>query len=112
MTDSSDIDIRLAGLLRDHTDAPTDQAFVDRIIALAGHDLRVRRMRRRAIAQVAREAVALAAVLGAFVLLARIGSNAADFGDMIPLASPAMMGLIMLLVWGLVSGRAQGTPCR
>ncbi len=112
MTDPNDVDARLAFLLADRADAPADHAFADRVVALAAHDLRVRKVRRQAMAQVTREAVALAAVLAAFVLLARIGPGAADLGDMVPLASPAMLGLVMLAVWGLVAARGQAAFSR
>lgn len=104
MTDQTDIDARLAALLADRTAAPADQLFADRVLALAAHDLRVRLARRRAFAQVAREGLALAALLAAFVMLARTGP-AAGFGDAVPATSPALLGVGILLLWGLVASR-------
>lgn len=103
MTD--DLDRRIAALF-DAPVPPPDQDFETRVVALAHYDLLVRRARRRAGAQVAREALTLAAVLVSFVLLARHAPSAIGFGDHIPLGSPAMLGFAMLLAWGLVAARS------
>ena len=95
------MDARLAALLTDRPAVP-DRAFADRVVALAAHDLAVRRWQRTAIARVGRETLALVAVLVAFVLLARATPAS---GGMVPLASPAMLGLAMLLLWGVVAVR-------
>ena len=105
MTDQ-DLDRRLAALLAEPVPAP-DAAFAERVVALAAHDLAVRRFRRRALGQVAREALALAAVLASFVLLARAapGMPAIGPGDAVPLGSPAMIGMGLLALWGLAAAR-------
>ena len=104
MTDD-EIDARLAALMAEPAAAP-DPAFADHVVALARFDLVRRRARRRAFARVGREALALVAVLATFVLLARLPSGpAAGLGDALPLASPAMLGVILLGLWALVVNR-------
>jgi hypothetical protein len=100
MTD--DLDRRIAGLFNTPL-PPPDRAFGSRIVSLVEYDLAVRNARRRASAQVGREALALAAVLVTFVLLARHAPTAISFGDYVPLGSPIIFGLAMLLAWGLVA---------
>lgn len=102
MTDA-ELDARLAELLRDERSAPPDKGFADRVIALAAYDLARRHWRHRTTIRIAREAVAFAAILAAFIFLARIGPQSAGPGDIIPLASPAMAGLVMLLLWGMTT---------
>lgn len=101
MTD--DLDRRLAALFDAPLPSP-DEDFTARIIALAEHDLSFRRLRRRAMAQVMREGLALAAVLASFVLLAR-STDGAGLSDAVPFGSPAMLGLALLLSWALVASR-------
>ena len=104
MTDA-DLDRRLAALLREAA-PPRDDRFAERVVALAAYDLALRRSRRRALARVAREAAALGAALGAFWLLAREqGDVIAGFGDAIAIASPAMLGVTLLALWGVASAR-------
>lgn len=100
----ADLDRRLAALLAAPDPAP-DAAFAGRIVALAGHDRAVRRARRRAIAAVGGEALALVAALAGFALLARIVPAGQAPGGVIALGSPAMMGVVLLLMWGLVAVR-------
>ena len=107
MTEHDDIDRRLAALFAE-AEPPADPLFADRLVALAAFQLAVRRHRQRAVWQVGREALALAAVLGSFVLLALrdpAGAMPADFGDALPLGSPAMLGVIVLALWGLTGLR-------
>ena len=111
MTDSTDVDARLAALLADRVEPAPDPAFADRVIALAAYDLRVRKSRRGAFAQVARETLGLAAVLAAFAFLAGMGP-AIGFGDVIPAGSPAMLGLAMLLLWVVVTSRGPAPALR
>lgn len=101
---AQDVDARLAALFAEAPPAP-DPAFCDRVVLLAACEQAERRARRRTLRRVAREGVALAAVLAAFALLARAGPRAADLGDAVPLASPAMLGLAMLALWALVALR-------
>lgn len=109
MTDLN-LDARLTALLA-QPDPAADEHFVDRVVALARHDFAVRRARKRAIERVGIELLALAAVIAAFALLANAAPEAAGFGDVIGLASPAMLGLTMLILWGLVGGRPAASGC-
>lgn len=104
MTD--DLDRRLAALFGGDAPSP-DQAFADRIVALAAHDQAVRVARRRAFARIAKEAAALTAVFASFAVLARHapGAAGAGFDGSIPLGSQAMMGLIALLLGSLAAAR-------
>ncbi len=61
MSEQPDIDARIAALLADPQPARPDSAFADRIVALAAYDLSTRNSRRRALIQVGREALGLAA---------------------------------------------------
>ena len=99
-----EVDARLKALFAERPAAP-DPAFSDRVIALAAYEQAERRMRRRAADGVARETLALIAVLTTFALLARAGSVAANFGDTIPLTSPAMLGLVTIGLWAMVGFR-------
>jgi hypothetical protein len=103
MTDQK-FDALLSALLAEPEPEP-DSVFAEHVIALARHDLAVRRARRRALEIVGMETLALAAVIAAFIVLARAVPEAAGFGDVIDLASPAMLGLIMLALYGLVGMR-------
>jgi hypothetical protein len=94
-------DARLAALLADAKMPEPDPDFADRIIALAAHELRLRRARGRAVGQVGRETIGLLSVIALFVLLARIGPPA-GMGDALPASSPAAFGVILLLLLGLV----------
>ena len=104
MTD--DLDRRIAALF-DLPPPQPDAEFTARVVALAQYDLAVARARRRSAAQVSHEALGLAAVLASFVLLARNAPDAASLAGQIPLGSPAMLGVAMLLLWGLVATRSQ-----
>lgn len=106
MTGSDTLDDRLTALLADRAPAPADEAFAERVVALAAYDQRIRQAQRRGIARVGREALALVAILGCFVGLARAAPEAAGLGETIPLASPAMLGLLMLALWLLISLRS------
>jgi len=98
----SEVDLRLAALLADPSPPKRDPVFAERIVALAAYELTVRRSRRRAIAQTGREAIKLATILASFVALASAApDSAAGLGDAISIGSPAMLGLIMLLAWGV-----------
>ena len=107
----TDTDARLSALLADPAPPTPDPAFAARVVALASHDLSARRARRRGLAQVAREAMVLAAVLASFAVLARAEPMLAGAGDSISLDGPAMLGFIALLMWALVGG-GQGAIVR
>ncbi len=104
MTD--DLDHRLAALFQAGIPAP-DRTFADRVVALAAHDHAVRIARRRAVARVGKETLALSATLASFVLLARHvpGTAGAGLGDSIALGSQAMLGILTLLLGGLAVAR-------
>jgi len=100
-----DIDLRISALFAAPDPAP-DPGFAERVIALAAYDLKVRRARRAAVAQVGREALGLVAVLICFGLLTlKAAGQPAGPGDVVPLGSPAMLGLALLALWGLVAGQ-------
>lgn len=103
---TEDLDRRLAALFAGPDPVP-DAAFADRIIALAAHDQAVRVARRRALARVAKEAIALTAIFASFAFLARHAPDAASagFGDSIALGSQAMMGLVALVFGSLAAAR-------
>lgn len=107
MTDT-DLDARLSALFADGPPVP-DPAFSERIVALAAYDQAERRARGRAFRRVASETVALIAVLATFAILARAAPGAVEFGDTLPLASPAMLGVAMLGLWALVGLRPAAT---
>jgi len=112
MSEQPDIDARIAALLADPQPARPDSAFADRIVALAAYDLSTRKSRHRALIQVGREALGLAAVLASFAFLARAGPLPAGLGDAIGLGSPAMAGLAMLLMWSIVATKGQVAASR
>ena len=104
MTD--DLDRRLAALFDEPVPA-LDEAFAHRIVALARYDSAVRDARRRAFARVGKEALALFAVGASFVFLAQHGPDtaAAGLGDSISLGSPAMLGMLTLLLGSIAAAR-------
>lgn len=102
MTDSRDIEERLGALLAYPVEPESDPAFADRVVMLASYELKLRRARRRALVQIGKEALALGAILIVFAFLSDRGA-AAGFGESIPAGSPAMAGLVMLLLWGIVA---------
>jgi len=95
-----ELDARLSALLREKHPPRPDDGFGDRVVALASYDLSNRRWRRSAIARIGRETLGFVAMLAAFAMLARAAPDIAGAGDVIPLASPAMLGLVVLLMWG------------
>lgn len=99
----TELDERLAALLRDDSPVQARDDFADRIVALAAHDLSQRQWRRRTVMRIGRETLGLIAVLFVFAVLARMAPESVGFGDILPLASPAMAGLVMLIMWSLVS---------
>lgn len=103
-----DLDARLAALFADNP-AVSNPAFADRVLALAAYDQAERRARARAYRRIGTEALALIAVLATFAWLANAAPAAADLGDTIPLASPAMLGVAMLGLWALIGMRPAAT---
>ena len=96
----ADLDRRLGELLRDPSPA-ADPQFVDRVLAAARIDRELRRARARAWRRVALDCGAAIAVAAAFYLLTQEQAPLAD--GMMSLQGPAMAGLVMLALWGLVS---------
>lgn len=99
-----DADARLKLLFAERPPA-ADPTFSDRVLLLAAYEQAERRARRRAMHRLASETLALIAVLGSFAVLVRTAPVAAGLGGTIPLADPAMLGLAMLGLWGLVAAR-------
>ena len=98
----NEVDLRLAALLADPSPPTRDSSFAERIVALAAYELAVRRSRRSVIARVGREALGLGTILASFVGLASaVPDSAAGLGDAVAVGSPAMLGLIMLVAWGV-----------
>ena len=100
----AELDARVAALFAAPAPEP-DPGFAGRIVALARLDLAVRRSRREAIERIAVETAALAAVIAPLALLARFAPDPAGFGDVVTITNPAMLGLAMLALWGLVTLR-------
>ena len=98
-----ELDARLATLMRDDFRDEPSKGFADRIVALAAHDLSQRQWRRKTAVRIGRETLGLVAVLFVFAALARLGPESVGSGDILPLSSPAMAGLVMLALWSLVS---------
>ena len=87
-------DAQLSALFGD--DAPiADDGFTNRVLALSALEDRLAASRRASLRRVGLEAVALGAILSSFAFLART----APAGEVVPLASPAMIGLILLGTW-------------
>lgn len=97
------LDARLAALLRDDSPVEPSEGFANRIVALAAHDLSRRQWRRRTAMRIGRETLGLVAVVFVFTALSRMAPEGVGFGDILPLASPAMAGLVILALWSVVS---------
>lgn len=95
-----DVDRRLGALL--HANAsPPDPAFVDRVVAAAQLELKIREARQRSLRRAAVDCGAAVAVAATFFLLTQAQPPTAD--GIIPLQAPAMAGLIMLAMWAIVA---------
>jgi hypothetical protein len=99
----AELDARLTSLLRDDSAARPSDGFADRIMALAAYDLSQRQWRRRTVARIGRETLGLVAVLVVFAVMARMAPNSGAPADILPLASPAMVGVVMLAMWSVAS---------
>ena len=97
------LDARLAAVLRNDSPIHASDAFTHRIVAMAAHDLSRRQWLRRTALRLGRETLGLVAVLFVFTALSRMAPESVGFGDVLPLASPAMAGLVLLALWSLVS---------
>jgi len=93
-------DAKLSALFALGDDIP-DDGFSNRVLALAALEDRLARRRKALMMRVAGEAVGLAAVLTTFAILASLGPAE----PVVPIASPAMIGLILLATWSAVGMR-------
>lgn len=95
-----DIDRRLGALLRQAEPEP-DPIFVERALLSARIDREFRIARRRAWTRATIDCGAAVVVAVSFLLLS--GMPGAGSGGFILPGGPAMAGLVMLLLWGLVA---------
>lgn len=95
-----DIDARLGALLREPAPA-ADPAFADRVMLAVRVEQEFAATRRRAWHRALIDCGAAAAVGMTFFLMSQIGTP--DPTGLIPLQGPAMGGLIMLFLWGVVA---------
>jgi len=95
-----DIDRRLGELLASPSPAP-DPAFVDRVILAARVDRQLADARRRSLRRALVDCGAAIAVGATFYFMSQMAGAAAD-GVILP-GGPAMAGLVMLLLWGVVA---------
>jgi hypothetical protein len=98
-----EIDLKLQALLRT-PDRPEDGQFAERVHRRVLAEQRLADVRRKGWRRFALETAASAAILAAFILLARAapGEGGSDF---VPLFSPAMLGLVVLGLWLAVAAR-------
>ena len=102
---TEDIDARLITLFAEF-DFPGDPKFVGRVITLAAYDLKVRHARHAAFGRIAREGLALSAVLVCFFLLTlQAPGQPAGAGDALPWNSPATFGVTLLALWALIASQ-------
>lgn len=94
------IDRRLGALLRGPEPKP-DPAFADRVLRAASIENAFAKARRRAWRRALVDCGAAAVVGLTFFLLSQ--TQEPEPGGIIPLEGPAMAGLVMLLLWGLVA---------
>ena len=87
-------DDKLAALFRSEDPIP-DDGFTRRVVALAALEDRLAARRRAALERLGLEAVALVSIVTTFALLARLER----VGEVLPLASPAMVGSLLLGTW-------------
>ncbi len=95
-----ELDRRLGELLR-QPDLSVDQAFTDRVVALARLDRDLRRARRLHFRRALIDCAGAGAVAATFYLLSQAEVAPAD--GTIALQGPAMAGLAMLALWAMVS---------
>jgi hypothetical protein len=95
MTD--DFDMRLRDLLATPS-RPADALFAERVRRAAVAEQRFAEARRRAWRRFWAEASATSAAVLAFILLSRFGGSPGAEG-MVPLMSPAMLGILLLGLW-------------
>ena len=98
--DEHDVDARLNALLREPEPA-ADPAFADRVMLAVRVEQQFAVARRRGWRRAIIDCSAAAAVGMTFFLMSQVGTP--DPSGVIPLEGPAMAGLVMLLVWGVVA---------
>jgi hypothetical protein len=101
-----DIDARLDALLREPAPA-ADPAFADRVMLAIRVEQEFAATRRRAWRRALIDCGAAAAVGMTFFMMSQIGTP--DPTGLIHLQGPAMGGLIMLLLWGVVALPTSGS---
>jgi hypothetical protein len=99
---NGEIDLELQALLRTPERAP-DEAFAARVAQAVLVEQRLSAARRVAWTRFGAEMLAAASAIAAFWLLARL--TPPDSDGVVPLFSPAAMGLVVLGLWVLVSMR-------
>lgn len=104
-----ELDRKLRALLRE-PEPEADQAFIDRVVMVARLDRDIREARRRALKRTLIECAAAIAVAATFYLLSQI--EAPDPDGIIPLHGPAMAGLVMLVLWSVVTFPSASGPTR
>ena len=97
-----EIDLKLKALLASPA-RPEDGAFAERVRLRVLAEQRLADAERKAWRRFAAEAAASVGILAAFVLLAR--SAPGEAGEIVPLFSPAMLGLVLLALWVAVAAR-------
>lgn len=97
---TNDVDSRLGALLRDADPAP-DPAFAERVLLAVEFERQLSASRRRSWRRALIDCGAAAAVGATFFLLSQIGTP--DPAGLISPQGPAMAGLVMLLLWGVVA---------
>ena len=98
--DDAEIDRRLGALLRGPEPKP-DPAFADRVMLAASVEDAFAKARRRAWRRALVDCGAAAVVGLTFFLLSQ--TQGPEPGGIVPLEGPAMAGLVMLLLWGVVA---------
>ena len=88
-------DDKLVAMFATLDEPVADDGFTGRVLALAALDERMAARRHGAALRIGGEAAALAGVLALFAGLSSIGPAS----DVVPLASPAMIGLLLLGLW-------------
>jgi hypothetical protein len=100
---SDPVDLKLKALLASR-ERPSDDAFAHRMTRIVVAEERLRLARRAAWTRFAMEMAAAAALILAFVLLAKTGPEP-DSAGIVPLFGPASAGLLLLALWLFVSWR-------
>ena len=103
----TDIDRRLGMLLRQDMPDP-DPAFAERVLNAVELEAQFAAARKRTWLRLGAETAAAVAVGITFFLLSQ--EQAPDPAGLIPVQGPVMAGLVMLILWGLVSAPTSARP--